>query len=143
MALPMPVNSSVPGTFVQQQFGTLLNSPGARSLGYKGQSQDEGKNMQQTPTKFHLPDRRDMSLLRDGTHSLKGPVSPVWLRLELKREAQTNICTSIQGIPKKVTKVDTSLWTRNITTLWQLSPSPPKSLQCPLVLWADLLKVEN
>lgn len=63
MALPMPVNSSVPGTLVQRQFGTRLKSPGARALGYKGQSQDKGKNMQQTPTKFHLPDSRDMSLL--------------------------------------------------------------------------------
>lgn len=141
MALPVPVNSNVSGTLVQPQFGIRLKSPGARALTYKEQSHNKGKNMQQISTKFHLPNRRDMSLLRDGTDSLKGSVTPVWLRLELKREAQTNICTSIQGIPKKVTKVDTSLWTRNITTLWQLSPSPPKSLQCPLVLCADLLKV--
>lgn len=61
------------------------------------------------------------------------PVTAVWLRLEFKRGTNKHFAHPSKAFQKKkkkkrerkVTKVDTSLWTRNITIVWQLFTKPP------------------
>lgn len=67
----------------------------------------------------------DISLIRDGTNSLTRSASPIWLRLEFKRGTTFSRPFKAFQREKKNTKKLTHHWTLNITTVWQLSLTPP------------------
>lgn len=66
------------------------------------------------------------------------PVTAVWLRLEFKRGTNKHFAHPSKALKKKrkkkVTKVDTSLWTRNVTIVWQLFTKPPPLQLCDVPL---------
>lgn len=67
-------------------------------------------------------------MVRDGTDEQSGTSDCGLAKIRIQERHKQTFCTSIQGIPKKkteVTEIDTSLWTRNITPVWQLFTNPP------------------